>query len=137
MDISMLEWGSEEYFTAQKVIYKLLFHLPKEPVVLSQCCNDDPTYKDNEGRESCTAGMLTTAQKELDAGNPVVLELFGRRVVKDKGGFGFLYDTVTIYVPGQNIDREFFKKMMKQQTYKVELPPDSEVPAEWQPDIRI
>ncbi|MDP6388070.1 MAG: hypothetical protein QGG63_02250 [Candidatus Pacebacteria bacterium] len=93
----------------KKKFYKALFHLDKEPVIRTQCCNDDPTQL-----KSCEGLRLAGAQKSLDNGIPVVLENFGRRIedgdyVTSFGTF-FLTDMIVIYVPGEKIDREFFKK---------------------------
>lgn len=124
MDIGTLKKFSTGYDEAKAKFYKSIFNLSKEPVVKTQCCNDDPTFVSESGIESCTAGMITAAQEALDAGKPVVLELFGRRTIDD-GGFNnaIMTDTVTVYVPGQKIDRQFFKNMMSQEMFDA-TPPD-------------
>lgn len=130
MDLEKIQKGTREYYQARALMYKLIFNLSKIPVVKNQCCNDDPTFKSDEGSASCTRGMIESAQKELDEGNPVVFELFGRRkidadYITSYGEF-YMVDTATVYVPGQKINKEFFKKMMDQEPFDA-TPPEEKL----------
>lgn len=119
MDINTLTRGNEDFIEAKKIFYKLLFHLLQRPEVFSQCCYEDPRTEYKKGR-NCTNDMLSAAQDKLNAGIPVVIELFGRRKTDKKG---YLHDTIMVYVPGQVIQKDLLgRTVMEQQSFEVEDP---------------
>ena len=107
---------AEKDYTAKLKLYMSIFSLEKEPEILCQCCDDDPTWITPDGEKGCTCDMLFNAQEELDNGKPVVLEFMCRRIYEN--GLRPV-DLVMVFVPGQKIDREYIKNILKYEKFKI------------------